>query len=813
MARDDIQRAALFDNQSVNEIRQTLKTLSTIATKVGKGSDSFIKQFEAIIADQANANGNLTRLREQLDLSAYEHTRYIANQRDTLVRQLIENQYSHKAQLASRVANKQLQNLVEEQKARQKAQDKMYQTFGLLPADILNEQIAAIGVQVQQRAAALQQAEAKQEKLSEQIAELQKKSIRSIQEAQKLSILKAQKQELRKSNAEEKRSIADKKKQLKFKEKNLQKSNKAVQKAQQRAIKQRTKQQGAERAKAMKDQLNSAHTIGGKLTAIKNIGSALSKKNTGLTKEEKSATANQLVHQAAKMAANVLQQLGGDITTIAKKKTAIATNMQGSKEPGWEVMNAKLALLVGVSPWVRQADVANAIETLAGMGITYNIQQRAFLNVIKDKIATTFDSTNGTLLRLVRIQQQDTSAARLGMEAALTSFLNNMYETSQYMHTIATQIKSSLEESMALMQAKYAVTFEHQVHKWTGSMYSVGMSDNAVQSIATALGQLASGDISGLGQGASNLLVMAANRDGQSIGQILTEGLDTQKQTSALLRSAVEYLGELYQGSKDSLVVQQELAKVYGLKASDLLAASHISSEKATKAIEKQKGTYAADFAQLMKQGLLVGTRTSLPQILQNIEANFKYGMSSMIANNPVLYAMYKFIPLLENIGDGIPIPFINAMGFGFDLHMSVSDIMSIAALSGAALGGIAGVPSGLAQVALGALPMMLGYGLSSQVGKIKRGSGAVSRSGGASISASGYAGNASDEDIKSKTMADAEKDGKQQVQQASEQLEEATSTDINENVIKIYQLLLAATTGGAHFHMKVDDYGLTGFN
>lgn len=804
-----IQRSALFDNQSAKEIKQTLKTLNTIVTNIGVGSDSFIKQFEAIIAKQASANGNLTRLREKLIIQEYNQADYINKQRDALVTQLVTNQYSQRAQLASKVANKQLQNLVDEQKARHAAQNKMYQTFGLLPADILSQQTAALATELQQKEAALKQATAREAAVSAEIAELQKKSILSTQEAQRLSILTRQKQELQKSKAAEKRSIADKKKQLKFKEKSIQ----AVQKAQQRAVKQRTKQQGASRAKAMLDQVKSADTLSGKLDAIKNIGSALSKDNDALTREQKSATANQLAHQAAKMAANVLQQLGGDITSIAKKKTAVATNMQGSKEPGWDVMNAKLALLVGVSPWVRQADVANAIETLAGMGITYNIQQRAFLNVIKDKIATTFDSTNGTLLRLVRIQQQDTSAARLGMEAALTSFLNNMYETSQYMHTIATQIKSSLEESMALMQAKYAVTFEHQVHKWTGSMYSVGMSDNAVQSIATALGQLASGDISGLGQGASNLLVMAANRDGQSIGQILTEGLDTQKQTSALLRSAVEYLGELYQGSKDSLVVQQELAKVYGLKASDLLAASHIANDKATKAIEKQKGTYAADFAQLMKQGLLVGTRTSMPQILQNIQANFKYGMSSMIANNPVLYAMYKFIPLLENIGDGIPIPFINAMGFGFDLHMSVSDIMSIAALSGAALGGIAGVPSGLAQVALGALPMMLGYGLNSQVSKIKRGSGAVSRGGGASISASGYAGNASDEDIKSKTMADAEKDGKQQVQQASEQLEEATSTDINENVIKIYQLLLAATTGGAHFHMKVDDYGLTGFN
>jgi hypothetical protein len=66
---------------------------------------------------------------------------------------------------------------------------------------------------------------------------------------------------------------------------------------------------------------------------------------------------------------------------------------------------------------------------------------------------------------MVRIQQEDTTAGRLGMESALTSFLNNMYETTEYMSNIASSIKSSLEESMALMTGKDAVEFEYQVQK------------------------------------------------------------------------------------------------------------------------------------------------------------------------------------------------------------------------------------------------------------------------------------------------------------------------------------------------------------
>ena len=82
---------------------------------------------------------------------------------------------------------------------------------------------------------------------------------------------------------------------------------------------------------------------------------------------------------------------------------------------------------------------------MVSQGIAFNVEQRAALDVMKDKIATTFDAANGTLLRLVRIQEQDTTAGRLGMESALTAFLNNMYQTTEYMEGIAKTVKGNLE--------------------------------------------------------------------------------------------------------------------------------------------------------------------------------------------------------------------------------------------------------------------------------------------------------------------------------------------------------------------------------
>ena len=128
-------------------------------------------------------------------------------------------------------------------------------------------------------------------------------------------------------------------------------------------------------------------------------------------------------------------------------------------------MSTDIRKVAGVSPLIKQESVVSNLEKLVGQGISFDVEQRAFLETIKDKIATTFEAADRTLLRLVRIQQQDTTAARLGMESALTSFLNNMYETTEYMQSVAKSVRNSLQEAEALMGSKSAAAFEYQVQK------------------------------------------------------------------------------------------------------------------------------------------------------------------------------------------------------------------------------------------------------------------------------------------------------------------------------------------------------------
>ncbi len=128
-------------------------------------------------------------------------------------------------------------------------------------------------------------------------------------------------------------------------------------------------------------------------------------------------------------------------------------------------MSKDISSSIGLSPLVKQSAVTENIKNLVNQGIAYNVEERAFLETVKDRVASTFSAHDGVLLRLVRIQQQDTTAARLGMESALTSFLNNMYETSEYMQGVAEQIRSNLQEAEAMMNAETAAAFEYQVQK------------------------------------------------------------------------------------------------------------------------------------------------------------------------------------------------------------------------------------------------------------------------------------------------------------------------------------------------------------
>ncbi|MDY2738030.1 hypothetical protein [Intestinibacter sp.] len=463
---------------------------------------------------------------------------------------------------------------------------------------------------------------------------------------------------------------------------------------------------------------------------------------------------------------------------------------------------------VGVSPYIKQSDIVNKVKELINSGIAFDVEQRAFLATISDKIATTFDANDSTLRRLIRLQQQDSTAARLGMESAMNAFLNNMYENTEYLGSISSYVRGQLEEAQALMSTEQAVELEFQVQKWLGSMYSVGVSDATVNKLATAIGQLASGDISGITSGgANNLLIMAANEAGVSLEGILKNGLDAS-QTNILLQAMVNYLANIYNETKGSKVLQQQFANVYNLTASDLKAVTNLANDnnQTIKTIANNNLTFSTAYTQLQNMANTMYQRMSLGGMLSNVWDNFNYTMAEGMASNPVLYAIYKSAGLLDSVAGGIALPDIKVLGTGVNLQTTVADLMRVGAMSGSILAGVAKmITAGNFSGGFSGTGLLKSFGIDSNLKTVSRGKGAGLATSGVTVSSSGFVGNAEEGVVYNKTMSDADDSAKKQLAEAKEDVEEDTTRKVvDEHIVQIYELLRSVTEGTAKFNVSL---------
>ena len=504
----------------------------------------------------------------------------------------------------------------------------------------------------------------------------------------------------------------------------------------------------------------------------------------------------------AALGANLINGIGTLATKLdktidesGKHQAGIDTRLYGSTSNAevmgsyWRGLSGDIMAIAGASPLVLQTEIISSLEKLVGTGISHNVKLRAFLDTITDKIATTFEVTDNTMLRLIRLQQQDSTAARMGMESALNAFLNNMFETTEYLSKLADSVRGNLEEAQALMTSKQATEFEYQVQKWMGSMYSVGVSDAAVTSLSTTVGQLAAGQIEALtGSGTGNLMIMAANQAGISIADILKDGLDADT-TNRLLEATVNYLAQIAKQS-NSKVVQQQLAGVFGIKASDLKAIMNIANDNKTLSnITNTSVTNDQMLQELVIRAATMSSRVSVGEMITNLWENVQYSMAAGIANNPAMYGLYKMAGLMEQTIGGIAIPFMNVYGFGADLNITVANLMRTGAMAGGIMTSLPNMLAGLANMVGGASSMLMTAGFLTQGASIKRGDGnaginALAKSG-SSTSSSGLVGNASSSDMQSATMSDGQDDKDSMGAAAKEENEDATRDDIIE-ILKI---------------------------
>ena len=352
-----------------------------------------------------------------------------------------------------------------------------------------------------------------------------------------------------------------------------------------------------------------------------------------LEKENAEAWFNTVTDVGKKLKDNLDSTMKGYLEV----QEAMAYNLNGTGTTLREVTSHINSVLAGTGV-VNQQQLYTNFSNLIKSGIVYNAEQRAYLQTLSDDLGMAYNTNIGNLTRLINLQREDLSSNRMAIEYSLKEFLNQNYQTSQYIKEGFEGVSQALIEAQSLMASNTAMEFEAVVQQWMGSLSSVGMSSNTIQSLANAIGQLGAGDISGLSSNnMQNLLVMGASVAGKSYADLLTNGL-TADTANELMQGIVSYIAGM--ANNTSNVVKSEYGRIFGLSVSDIIAASQVGNVTENGFINDNIGN-------------LLGSMNNYlyaPKMVENLISNFMYSWATGIASDQSQYTLYRLSDILANV-------------------------------------------------------------------------------------------------------------------------------------------------------------------
>ena len=456
---------------------------------------------------------------------------------------------------------------------------------------------------------------------------------------------------------------------------------------------------------------------------------------------------------------SVENTLNGIINNYIDKQISISAHLVGT---GYTLggITDTLQNALSAQGLVSQEKVYENLSKLVQSGIVYNVEQRAFLETLSNDMNLMFNATSGSLTRLIRIQNEDLTANRMAIQYSLQEFLNSNYKTSEYIANAFNNVSDLLLESQSLMSSSGAMRYEASIQSWLGSLYSSGVSQETITGLASAINALGSGDISNIGSGISNLVMMGAAKAGLDYGELLNRGIN-ETTVNSLMKGVSSYINEM--GDYNNNVVRSQLANIFGVKISDLMAISNLGATTGGVSTDINS-TLFADYSSFVPIGTWVN----------NLLSNAMYTWGTNIASNPLEYILYKGTMMVGDLLKGVE---MSVAPLGIGVNTNLGDITKMAFLLptlletiftdilpslGAGTSGIAGLYSALA-------------GLSS--------SSAVIKASGEGVSESAYFGSGSSDDL----LSGAKLSSSSYSNQLIEADEEEPLEIIKENVINIY--------------------------
>lgn len=333
---------------------------------------------------------------------------------------------------------------------------------------------------------------------------------------------------------------------------------------------------------------------------------------------------------------------------LAANVGRINAALEGSGQT-YQSVTEKAVESLGLSRFVKQTDYISQIANLTSQGISYNVEQRALLETIKDKAITSFSSMDGNLLRLIRLKQQDLTATQFGLEAALRNTLNRVFKDSTYLRDMYDSISGAITDAVMISGGKDVTEYNSVVQTWMGAMYESGVNSSMITKLANAINNLGSGNVSALASDSDiqRLILLSMDTIGMDYADILQQGLSSSD-INDLLSAVVEYLVKIESNTKDNNVLQSSYTNLFGMTMADLQAFKNLNSKMGQLTYVNQGSALSVVNNELAK--IQSDERTVIAEQIQNVFDNARFTFGSSIAKDASSYLTWKVSNLMLDV-------------------------------------------------------------------------------------------------------------------------------------------------------------------
>lgn len=344
------------------------------------------------------------------------------------------------------------------------------------------------------------------------------------------------------------------------------------------------------------------------------------------------------VDDAARVISNYYGKINASLEGATKDFSSISANAVES---------------LGLSRFVKQTDYIEQIARLTASGVSFNVEQRALLETIKDKTISSFSAVDANLLRLIRLRQQDLTATQFGLEAALRTTLNKVFKDSTYLNELYDTINGAITDAAIVSGSSDITEYNSTIQSWMGAMYESGVSSGVVQKLAQGINYLGSGNVAGLASDADlqRLILLSMDSINMDYADILQRGLSSSD-INDLLTAVVKYLTQIAKNTSDNNVLASSYTNLFSMSMSDLKAITNLYNNLGSWSIVNSSSALAKTKKELSY--IQSTERTTVAEQVQNIMDNAKYTFGQSIAKDAGSYLTWKVSNLMIDVFDSV---------------------------------------------------------------------------------------------------------------------------------------------------------------